>query len=422
MIHKAGAARRRGLFYMRTFMLLVCAFALTGCLYIHDSDLQKTAEDAQADFNAAISDGTSERILESKDDFDKAAQKALASSDARDLEVQLSALPSQTCDEIIKGAESALRSAEQKRVSVQDDLDKTQNDLATAMAKLDPAVKETSSALDAMNVAALAEGRHAAAQSIVKEGLKAVLQEDPGVDRLKKALEEKLNVRTFKQNDDGTLTEVAGAMAVKDLLGIDAAIIDVGSGDPGIETADNLFKAIKGAPKIDLIKNLDFASPGIATTVLGLGYDVARAEEQRIEAEISSAKAAYNLQKRYLKLLDDIASVYGMISPDPRIYGQSDMDITAYYCAAQAALLQHTRDAAVHLASRAVRISAISPSTLLSEAAFASDPALVRAMKIPLGRLGTPQDVAGATLFLASLASRFITGANLPVDDGWTAS
>jgi hypothetical protein len=290
---------------MRTLMSVVCVFVLTGCLYIHDSDLQKTAEDAQADFKAAISDGTSERILESKGNFDKAAQNALASSDARDLEVQLSALPSQPWKEIINETNLALTAAQDKRKSVQNDLDETQKHLAATMANLEPAVKETSSTLEALNAAALAEGRYAATQSLIREGLKAVLQESSSVDDLKKALDERVNIRSFNQAADGTLTEVAGSKSVGELLGINTSIIDVANGKPSIENARKLFDAVKGTPKIDLIKNLDFEHPGIATTILGLGYDVARAEEQRIEAEIASAKARFNLQKRYLNLLDD---------------------------------------------------------------------------------------------------------------------
>jgi 2-deoxy-D-gluconate 3-dehydrogenase len=40
---------------------------------------------------------------------------------------------------------------------------------------------------------------------------------------------------------------------------------------------------------------------------------------------------------------------------------------------------------------------------------------------IPLGRVGQPEDVVGAVLFLASDAARFITGDSLKVDGGWTA-
>jgi NAD(P)-dependent dehydrogenase (short-subunit alcohol dehydrogenase family) len=57
----------------------------------------------------------------------------------------------------------------------------------------------------------------------------------------------------------------------------------------------------------------------------------------------------------------NIASMYGMVSPDPSIYGSSGHDNPPYYGAAKAGLIQLTRYAAVHLAPHTVRVNAISP-------------------------------------------------------------
>ena len=120
----------------------------------------------------------------------------------------------------------------------------------------------------------------------------------------------------------------------------------------------------------------------------------------------------------------NIASVHGMVSPDPRIAGASGPNNPPHHGAAKAALLHYTRYAAVHLASQGIRVNAISPGPFPPEEAQKRDPALAQALaeKVPMGRVGQPGDLAGAVVFLASPAARFVTGANLPVDGGWTAA
>lgn len=119
----------------------------------------------------------------------------------------------------------------------------------------------------------------------------------------------------------------------------------------------------------------------------------------------------------------NISSMYGMVSPDPRVYGSSGMNNPPHYGAAKAALLQYTRYAACHLAPDGIRVNAISPGPFPPDAVCERDPAFCGKLvdKVPMGRLGKPDDLKGAALFLASPASRFVTGANLPVDGGWTA-
>ena len=119
----------------------------------------------------------------------------------------------------------------------------------------------------------------------------------------------------------------------------------------------------------------------------------------------------------------NISSMFGMVSPDPRIYGHSGMNNPPHYGAAKAALLQYTRYAACHLATQGIRVNAISPGPFPPEEAQLRDPDFTAALieKVPMGRLGRPEDLAGAVVFLASPAARFVTGANLPVDGGWTA-
>ena len=94
----------------------------------------------------------------------------------------------------------------------------------------------------------------------------------------------------------------------------------------------------------------------------------------------------------------------------------------SHYNAAKAGVLMYTRAAAAELAPAGIRVNAVAPGLIAREGLEASWPEGVARWlaAAPLGRLGTPEDVADACLFLASPAARWITGASLTVDGGAT--
>ena len=150
-------------------------------------------------------------------------------------------------------------------------------------------------------------------------------------------------------------------------------------------------------------------------------FDVAvTAAAQLVDQATPQLRAAY--QRRGDAAVLNVASMYGLVSPDPRIYGDSGADNPAYYGTAKAALLQYTRYAAVNLAGDGIRVNAISPGAFPPERIAEANPEFHARLrqKVPLGRTGTPEEIKGAILFLASPAARYITGANLPIDGGWT--
>jgi meso-butanediol dehydrogenase/(S,S)-butanediol dehydrogenase/diacetyl reductase len=96
------------------------------------------------------------------------------------------------------------------------------------------------------------------------------------------------------------------------------------------------------------------------------------------------------------------------------------------YSAAKAGILSLTRSLAVRYGPSGVRVNAIAPGTLRTpawEKRRDEDPDVFErvARWYPLGRIGEPEDVAGAALFLASDEAAWISGAVVPVDGGLTA-
>jgi NAD(P)-dependent dehydrogenase (short-subunit alcohol dehydrogenase family) len=96
----------------------------------------------------------------------------------------------------------------------------------------------------------------------------------------------------------------------------------------------------------------------------------------------------------------------------------------AAYAATKGGIHALTRQMAVECGPHGIRVNALSPGLIVTEAFAARlEEEDVRLMTeaYPVGRLGRPEDVAHAALFLASDAAAFITGVDLPVDGGMTA-
>ena len=118
----------------------------------------------------------------------------------------------------------------------------------------------------------------------------------------------------------------------------------------------------------------------------------------------------------------------GVILHNASIAGMNTDGPYANYCASKAGLLALNRSMAVELARYHIRVNAVSPGytqTVMTEAAV--PPAVFHHMqtafdRVPLGRLLTTDEVAGAFAFLASPDAAGITGANIVVDGGLTAN
>jgi len=99
----------------------------------------------------------------------------------------------------------------------------------------------------------------------------------------------------------------------------------------------------------------------------------------------------------------------------------------AVYSASKGAIALLTKGLALELAPHGIRVNAVAPGYMLTslvKGGLDADPERKKRVlaRIPLGRLGEPEEIGGALVFLASDAARYITGATIAIDGGWTAS
>jgi NAD(P)-dependent dehydrogenase (short-subunit alcohol dehydrogenase family) len=111
----------------------------------------------------------------------------------------------------------------------------------------------------------------------------------------------------------------------------------------------------------------------------------------------------------------NIASIYGLVGGPA----------ATAYSMAKGAIVNFTRSVAVDYADQDVRVNSICPGfvdTPMTEPAFGEEEFYQYVHgQTPMGRIADPDEVAGLAMFLASDEASYITGANIPVDGGWTA-
>ena len=117
--------------------------------------------------------------------------------------------------------------------------------------------------------------------------------------------------------------------------------------------------------------------------------------------------------------LVNIASIYGVTGPDFTVYEGTEMTMPAAYAAIKGAIVNLTRYLASYYGQFAIRVNCVSPGGI-----FDNQPSTIVekfCAKVPLRRMGTPEDIEPALVFLISDESKYITGHNLMVDGGWSA-
>ncbi len=222
-------------------------------------------------------------------------------------------------------------------------------------------------------------------------------------------------VRAFVEN--GSHVYAVDLTTVLDSKCADAAGVTYLSGSITTETSvEEIFAQVK--KPIDVLVNC-------------AGIGVYTAFEKRTEEELDSVfdtnlkgtilmskHAAEGMKERKQGTIINVASIYGVTTPDFRIYGDSGRNSSEIYGATKAGIIHFTRYLAAYLAPHAITANCISPGGVFRS----QDPAFVEKyeQKTPLERMATPEDLVGTALFLASSDAQYITGQNITVDGGFT--
>jgi len=118
----------------------------------------------------------------------------------------------------------------------------------------------------------------------------------------------------------------------------------------------------------------------------------------------------------------NVSSMYGVLSPDFKVYENYKKFFNApNYGAAKGGVIQLTKYFSVYLAKKKIRVNSVCPGAFPSvEVQKEKDFIKELEKKVPLNRIGKPEDLVGVFVLLASNASEYITGQNIIVDGGWT--
>jgi 3-oxoacyl-[acyl-carrier protein] reductase len=144
-----------------------------------------------------------------------------------------------------------------------------------------------------------------------------------------------------------------------------------------------------------------------------------RMKEEEWDAVLdTNLKGAFNCIKAVSRVM--LKQKSGRIVNMASVIGLTGNAGQANYAAAKAGIIGLTKATAKELASRGITVNAIAPGFITTDMTAALPEAARTDFinQVPLGRLGSPEDVAGAVVFLVSAAAGYITGQTLNVDGG----
>lgn len=202
------------------------------------------------------------------------------------------------------------------------------------------------------------------------------------------------------------LDEVAGSCAA---LGVRTHVGEIDLADPG-SVKRGVEEVLGALGRIDhLVNNAGVTGDGLLLRMKREEWDRVLAVNLSGAFEVTRAVLPTMVRARYGRIVNISSIVALMGNP-----GQVN------YCAAKAGLIGFTKALAREVASRSITVNAIAPGLIDTDMTRALPPEARdrMAQQIPLGRLGTPEDVAAAVLYLVDQGAAYVTGEVLNVSGG----
>ena len=209
----------------------------------------------------------------------------------------------------------------------------------------------------------------------------------------------------------GTATTEAGALAIGEALsafpGCSGACLDVNDPAAVDRTVETVLKA-HGALHV-LVNNAGITRDNLSMRMKDADWDAV------IDTNLT---AVFRLSRAVIRTM--VKQRHGRIINITSVVGASGNAGQANYAAAKAGVAGMTRSLARELGSRSITVNCVAPGFIATDMTDALPAAQKEALltQIPLGRLGSVDDVAHAVAFLASDAAGYITGAELHVNGG----
>lgn len=201
-----------------------------------------------------------------------------------------------------------------------------------------------------------------------------------------------------------------------DLSQVYCDITNTNSIDEGLEIVFNKYKKIHG-----LVNNAYPRTKDWGTKFEDIVYD---SWKQNIDWQLNSyfyitQRVASQMSIQKEGSIVNMASIYGVVGADFTVYEGTNMTMPAAYSAIKGALINFTRYVASYFGPHQVRVNTVSPGGIFDNQneVFVSN----YCKRVPMRRLGNPEDIAPTIAFLLSDDAKYITGQNIIVDGGWTS-